>query len=102
MPWSPNTACHLGHFAYKPTEDTFWQRPYSEETARRIDAEVQRLIQDAYERARAVLQEHYDHLRQLAERLLAKEVLYQEEIEEVLGPRPFGYGALEKLKAPSG
>lgn len=93
---------NLGHFAFKTTEETFWQRPYSEETARRIDAEVQRLIQDAYERARAVLQEHYDHLRQLAERLLAKEVLYQEEIEEVLGPRPFGYGALEKLKAPSG
>lgn len=87
----------LGHIAYRPTEETFWQRPYSEETARRIDAEVQRLIQQAYDRARMVLQEHYDKLRALAERLLEKEVLYQEEIESILGKRPYGYGALESL-----
>ncbi|MCX7606780.1 MAG: ATP-dependent zinc metalloprotease FtsH [Bacteroidia bacterium] len=91
----------LGHFAYKPSEETFWQRPYSEDTARRIDAEVQRIIQEAYDRARTVLHEHYDRLRALAEKLLEKEVLYQEEIEELLGPRPHGYGTLEKLKAPS-
>ncbi|MEN3041132.1 MAG: ATP-dependent zinc metalloprotease FtsH [Bacteroidia bacterium] len=91
----------LGNLAYRPSEETFWQRPYSEETARRIDSEVQRLIQLAYERARTVLQEHYDYLRSLAERLLEKEVLYQEEIEAILGPRPYGYGALENLKAGS-
>ncbi len=91
----------LGHLAFKPNEETFWQRPYSEETARRIDAEVQRILQEAYERARLVLQEHYDKVRALAEKLLEKEVLYQEEVEEILGPRPYGYGALEKLKASS-
>ncbi|MCX8112624.1 MAG: ATP-dependent zinc metalloprotease FtsH [Bacteroidia bacterium] len=91
----------LGHLSFRPTEETFWQRPYSEETARRIDTEVQRLIQQAYDRARLVLQEHYDRLRALAERLLDKEVLYQEEIESILGARPYGYGALEKLRVSS-
>lgn len=90
----------LGHFAYKTSEETFWQRPYSEETARRIDAEVQRLIQDAYDRAKLVLQEHYEGLKALAEKLLEKEVLYQDEIEAILGPRPHGYGTLEKVHAP--
>ncbi|GIV24555.1 MAG: ATP-dependent zinc metalloprotease FtsH [Bacteroidia bacterium] len=91
----------LGHFAYKPSEETFWQRPYSEETARQIDAEVQRLIKTAYERALSVLREHYDQLRSLAERLLEKEVLYQEEIETILGPRPHSQGSVERVGAAS-
>lgn len=91
----------LGHFAYKPSEETFWQRPYSEETARQIDAEVQRLIKTAYERALSVLREHYDQLRSLAERLLEKEVLYQEEIETILGPRPHSQGSMERVGAAS-
>jgi len=91
----------LGHFAYKPSEETFWQRPYSEETARQIDAEVQRLIKTAYERALSVLREHYDQLRTLAERLLEKEVLYQEEIETILGPRPHSQGSVERVGAAS-
>lgn len=89
----------LGHFAYKPNEETFWQRPYSEETARQIDAEVQRIIKTAYERALFVLREHYDQLRILAERLLEREVLYQEEIEALLGPRPHGQGSMERVGA---
>lgn len=89
----------LGHFAYKPNEETFWQRPYSEETARQIDAEVQRIIKTAYERALFVLREHYDQLRTLAERLLEREVLYQEEIEALLGPRPHGQGSMERVGA---
>lgn len=91
----------LGTLSYRQTEETFWQRPYSEETAKRIDAEIQRIIQQAYQRAREVLQEHYDRLRALAERLLEKEVLYQEEIETLLGPRPHGHSALEQLRVGS-
>ncbi|MCS7153703.1 MAG: ATP-dependent zinc metalloprotease FtsH [Bacteroidia bacterium] len=91
----------LGHLSFRPSEETLWQRPYSEDTARRIDAEVQRIIQQAYERVRLLLREHSEKLRALAERLLEKEVLYQEEIEEILGPRPYGYGVLEKLKVNS-
>lgn len=91
----------LGHLSFRPSEETLWQRPYSEDTARRIDAEVQRIIQQAYERVRLLLREHFEKLRALAERLLEKEVLYQEEIEEILGPRPYGYGVLEKLKMNS-
>ncbi|MCS6790595.1 MAG: ATP-dependent zinc metalloprotease FtsH [Bacteroidia bacterium] len=86
----------LGQLAYKLSEETFWQRPYSEDTARRIDAEAHRLLQQAYERVRLLLQEHYDKLKALANRLLEKEVLYQEEIEEILGPRPVGSGMLER------
>lgn len=80
---------NLGHFAFKMQGEEFvLQRPYSEETAKRIDAEVQHIIQTAYGRAKTLLQEKYTLLQALAERLLEKEVLYQEEVEAILGPRP--------------
>ncbi|MCS7163289.1 MAG: ATP-dependent zinc metalloprotease FtsH [Bacteroidia bacterium] len=91
----------LGQLAYKLSEEHFWHRPYSEDTARRIDAEAQRIIQQAYSRAKAILQAHYNHLVVLAENLLEKEVLYQEEIERILGPRPQGASKLEKAPAAS-
>jgi cell division protease FtsH len=79
----------LGHIAFRPnTEEFSFQKPYSEETARLIDAEVQHILQSAYERTRQLLQEKLSLLHALAQRLLEKEVLYQEEVEALLGPRP--------------
>jgi cell division protease FtsH len=79
----------LGHIAFRPNmEELSFQKPYSEETARLIDAEVQHILQSAYERTRQLLQEKLSLLHALAQRLLEKEVLYQEEVEALLGPRP--------------
>ncbi len=61
---------------------------YSEETARLIDQEVKRIIDEAYRRTRALLEEKRDLLERLAQELLKREVLVQEDIEQLLGPRP--------------
>ncbi len=61
------------------------RRPFSEETARQIDQEVHRLIQEALTRAEQILTEHRDRLDRLAEALLEKETLTGEEVDQVLG-----------------
>ena len=66
-----------------------FQKPYSEETARLIDAEIKKLVDQAYERAVTILQENKEKVEQLANRLLEKEVIFREDLEEIFGPRPF-------------
>lgn len=79
----------LGHIAFRPNMEEFsFQKPYSEETARLIDSEVQHIIQSCYEHVKQLLQEKLPLLHALAQKLLEKEVLYQEEVEAILGPRP--------------
>jgi AFG3 family protein len=91
----------LGHIAFRPHVEEFsLQKPYSEETARLIDAEVQHILQSSYERVKQLLQEKLSLLQALAEKLLEKEVLYQEEVEAILGPRP-SKSALEPAASPS-
>jgi len=63
-------------------------REFSEETARIIDQEVQRFLTDAANRATQILTEHRDQLDRLAQTLLEREVISQEEITEILGVRP--------------
>ncbi len=78
----------LGHIAFRPnTEEFSFQKPYSEETARLIDAEVQHILQSAYGEPDSSCRKN-SPLHALAQRLLEKEVLYQEEVEALLGPRP--------------
>lgn len=67
--------------------DNSFQRPYSESTALLIDNEVQRIISEAFERAKLILQEHKGQLITLSELLLKKEVIYKDEIETILGKR---------------
>lgn len=62
-------------------------KPYSEETARMIDAEVRQLVQDAYEHTKDVLKQNRDALDRLAALLLEKETIYREDIEAVLSER---------------
>lgn len=62
------------------------QRDFSETTASLIDEEVQKLLREADERAENMLAEHRDLLEKLVARLLEKEELYREQIEEILGP----------------
>jgi len=80
---------NLGHVAFRPNMEEFaFQKPYSEDTARVIDTEIQRILQSSYERVKVLLHEKYDLLHALSQKLLEKEVLYQEEVEAILGPRP--------------
>jgi len=59
-------------------------RDYSEETARKIDSEVNRLVMRSYERAQAVLTEYVDVLHKLAEQLLEKETILGAELDEII------------------
>ncbi len=65
--------------------DIFDQRLYSEETAKRIDEEMQRIVKEAYTRAEKLLKENIDKLDLLATRLTQKEVISIEEAMELLG-----------------
>lgn len=60
------------------------ERNYSEETARQIDAEIKRIIDEAYQRAKAELTRHMDRLKALATALLEKEVLDAEEVRRIV------------------
>ncbi|MFN7115642.1 MAG: ATP-dependent zinc metalloprotease FtsH [Saprospiraceae bacterium] len=75
---------------YGLTQDQFMQRPYSEDTARIIDSEVRRLLDEQYDRAQALLGERRRELELLANALLEKEVLLKSDVERLIGPRPHG------------
>ena len=62
-------------------------KPYSELTAQEIDAEAKRVIDEAYGMAERVLREHADGLKELAELLLAREVVFTEDVERIFGKR---------------
>lgn len=64
-------------------------KPYSEETAKLIDEEARQHIEDQYTRAKEVLTEHRDALEILAEELLKKEVLFKDDLERLIGKRPY-------------
>ena len=65
-------------------------KPYSEKTAEEIDKEVKRLIDQAHATATRVLEEHREGFEQLAALLLEREVIFSEDVERILGPRPGG------------
>lgn len=69
-------------------ESTF-VKPYSEETARIIDEEASKIIEMAYERAKQILRENRDKLNVLAKTLLEREVIFKEDLIEIIGKRPF-------------
>ncbi len=75
---------------YSLAQDQF-QRPYSETTAAMIDEEVRRLLDEQFERAKALLRERREELELLARTLLEKEVLLKSDIEKLIGPRPTGH-----------
>lgn len=65
-----------------------FQKPYSEDTARLIDQEVRALVEGCYGRAKEILARHRAALDTLAGRLLSQEVIFREELEDILGHRP--------------
>jgi cell division protease FtsH len=61
------------------------EKNYSEETARLIDGEVKSIIDEAYTRAKALLSQHKEELKKLAEKLKEDEILYGEQVKELVG-----------------
>lgn len=68
-------------------QDYGFQRPYSEETARIIDAEVARILAEQYERAKSILREYAAQHNKLRDMLVESEVIYHDDVQGVLGPR---------------
>lgn len=64
-------------------------KPYSEVTAKLIDDEISKIIEEQYQRAIQILKEHKDKLTTLANRLLEKEVIFKDDLEHIFGKRPF-------------
>jgi len=68
--------------------DYSFTKPYSEKTAELIDTEIKSLVDHAYIRSKQVLEKYTQGHQLLAERLLEKEVIFSDDLEEIFGPRP--------------
>ena len=79
----------LPNLCYYDNQEYQFNKPYSDKTAETIDEEVRTLIAGEYERAKKVLLEHKDGHAQLAQRLIEKEVIFAEDLEEIFGKRPW-------------
>ena len=77
----------LSYYDSTGQSDMSFTKPYSEETARQIDAEARRVISEAYRMAEKVLKEHKEGLKELAELLLQREVVFTEDVERIFGKR---------------
>ncbi len=85
----------LGNISYyDPNQEQTFTKPYSEKTAEMIDNEVRKLIDSAYERTKALLNDKRSDVDKLAKALLEKEVLFQSDVEALIGKRPFEHKKL--------
>ena len=75
----------ISYYDAAGTRDTF-TKPYSEQTAIAIDSEVRRILEEAYTRARGIIEKYNDKINAMADLLLEKETIYTEDIETILGP----------------
>ena len=74
---------------YDPTNEYGFTKPYSDETAELIDQQVRIQIDSAYQRTKQLLNEKKNELEMLAQELLKKEILFQADLERLIGRRPF-------------
>jgi cell division protease FtsH len=80
----------IGNLSYYDSSgENQFQKPYSDETARTMDEEVSKLVEAAYQRAIHLLSENREKLEELAQLLLEKEVIFKEDLERILGVRPY-------------
>ena len=75
----------LSYYDSTGTRDTF-TKPFSEQTAHDIDVEVRRFVEEAYARARAIIEAKNVQINAIADLLLEKETIYSEDLEQILGP----------------
>jgi AFG3 family protein len=78
----------VGNISFNDQQDQF-NKPYSEKTSELIDQEVRTLISSVYDRTKVLLTDKREGLEKLAQKLLEKEILFQSDLEEILGKRPF-------------
>ena len=79
----------LPNICYYNNNEYSFQRPYSETTARMIDEEVLKMVNEQYTRAKNILMEHKEGHNALAELLIQKEVIMAEDVEKIFGKRPW-------------
>ena len=80
---------NLSYYDSSGRFDYSFSKPYSEDTAKLIDEEVKVLIDEQYERAKSILSENMDGLKQLASILIENEVIFAEDVERIFGKRPW-------------
>lgn len=89
---------------YDPQQSEYgFTKPYSENTAQAIDEEVKKIVDIAYERTKKLLTEKSAELELVAQELLKKEVIFQQDIERMIGKRPYEKhvtAAIEEVSAP--
>lgn len=81
----------VGNISFNDSQESQFHKPYSEKTAELIDNEVRSLISEVYEKTKSLLDEKSEGLKALAEKLLEREILFQSDLEEILGKRPFDH-----------
>ena len=93
----------LGNITYYDSSgqsDYSFSKPYSEDTAQKIDKEISKLIEGQYDRAIKLVTDNKEKLTTLAERLLEKEVLFKDDLLKILGKRPFDKEGEKEDKKP--
>lgn len=82
----------IGNVSFNDTQGEYqFNKPYSEKTSEMIDHEVRILIDEVYQRTKELLTDKREGLELLAQKLLEKEILFQSDLEEILGKRPFDH-----------
>lgn len=89
----------LPNLCYYSNNEYSFNKPYSEHTAELIDQEVQKMINEQYARAKALLQEHKEGHNQLAQLLIDREVIFAEDVEKIFGKRPWASRSEEIMAA---
>ena len=89
----------LPNICYYNNQEYSFQKPYSETTAKVIDEEVLKMINEQYARAKQLLEEHKEGHNQLAELLISREVIFAEDVERIFGKRPWTSRSEEIIEA---
>ena len=79
----------LPNICYYNNDEYNFQKPYSETTAKTIDEEVLKMINNQYDRAKQILLDHKEGHNRLAQLLVEREVIMAEDVEEIFGKRPW-------------
>ena len=89
----------LPNLCYYNQQEYSFQKPYSETTAKLMDEEVLKMVNEQYERAKQILTEHKDGHAQLAQLLVEREVIFADDVEKIFGKRPWTSRAEELIEA---
>ena len=89
----------LPNICYYNNQEYQFQRPYSETTAKIIDDEVLKMVNEQYARAKQLLEEHREGHNKLADLLISREVIFAEDVEEIFGKRPWLSRSQEIMEA---